>query len=240
VLCMGTPIRAQQQNLQQDSSTSSAAALTLHRLACCQRLPRPGQCGQVWCCGNLSVHVCARLPGLSAHAAPTTSLPGTARVRTIQRASGAGMRPHSTVARIGDVRGGTWGIHPVTRPTVVDSAGSCAAVASLQSARSSSRTSVRWKTDDEAVAASLEHGGAHAGDNDDEPDPNHDPFTPSMPEDQHYDPHRDHRDRDHAALGEKHLNAANVDHERLKKHSVHKEIKRLRERKHDAVSRPEL
>lgn len=77
-------------------------------------------------------------------------------------------------------------------------------------------------------------------DDDDEPDPDHDPLTPSMPDDRHHDPHRDHRDRDHGALGEKHLNAANIDYDRLKKKQLHKEIKRLKERKHDAVSRPEL
>jgi hypothetical protein len=102
---------------------------------------------------------------------------------------------------------------------------------------------VRWKADDEAVVASqggVQRGGDRLDDDDDEPDPDHDPLTPSMPDDRHHDPHRDHRDRDHGALGEKHLNAANIDYDRMKKKQLHKEIKRLKERKHDAVSRPEL
>ena len=102
---------------------------------------------------------------------------------------------------------------------------------------------MRWKADDEAVVAGLdrvEGGTDYVDDDGDEPDPDHDPFTPSMRDDLHHDPHRDHRDRDHGALGEKHLNAANVDYKRLKKKQVGKEIKRLKERKHDAVSRPEL
>ena len=106
---------------------------------------------------------------------------------------------------------------------------------------------MRWKADDEAsvdtldrVQRSIEHDGGHDGHDDDEPNPDHDPFTPSMRADQHYDPHRDHRDRDHASLGEKHLNAAKKDYEKYKQQKLHKELKRMKERKHDAVSRPEL
>ena len=236
---MGTCIKAQQQVLQQDGRTASAAVLNKpDRRVCCHLLSRPGQRGHVWCCSSLSAKVRARLPSLSAHAALTTSLPSTPGLRTILRGNefvSGPMTSYSTDDRSGDRRGCTRGTRAATR-----SGNDSAAVASLPSDRSSRRTSIRWKADDEAMDASLEHGRAYAEDDDEEPDPDHDPFTPSMPDDQHYDPHRDHRDRDHAALGVKHLNAARVDHERLKKHRVHKEIKRLRERKHDAVSRPEL
>jgi hypothetical protein len=119
-----------------------------------------------------------------------------------------------------------------------------AAQAAVQMQRGSGGRVLRWKADDEAAAVEDAHEHEHedeaeAGD-DAAPSPERGPFKPSMRDDVHYDPQRDHRDRDHGSLGEKHLNAAKKDHDRHVKRKIHKDIKRMKERIHDSVSRPEL
>jgi len=80
-------------------------------------------------------------------------------------------------------------------------------------------------------------------DDSDESDPDHHWSKPSRPKGDamgHRDPHRDHRDTDHASLGQKHLEATkkSFGHHQKKQHK--KNLKKMKERIHDSVSRPDL
>lgn len=242
-----------------EASTTQAtrAGAKLHSWAI-RRLPKPGH--QSWAqdlqtSGSWSAVSCACPLEPAVHTAATKALPDHIQGEC-DLGSGSGMRP----CDINDCDGSSRGYicssaaNRTIGPTnfYEDDSRSCAVeglkmvrapCAGLRASRRSRRSTVRWKGDDEAAVArsgEVDPGPNYTDDALERPHAGPLHFTPSVPEEVHYDPHRDHRDRDHAALGEKQLNAAQKDYERLVKQRMHKNVKRMKERIHDSVRRPEL
>lgn len=114
----------------------------------------------------------------------------------------------------------------------------------------SPRRELRVKSDDgeavmdPAMMAEENEDDHVVGEEDDfESDLDHHWSKPSRPKGEdmgHHDPHRDHRDVDHASLGQKHLEATKKSFNHHQKKQYKKNLKKMNERIHDSVSRPEL